>query len=195
MAVKIDVAALLDGLRHEAALVVSTLREQGTARFARAIALAGFLVFAAYAGVYAPPGRAAERLESKIASARATAEHSGRYLELREQLSAAYARLPSQAQRDQWLSDAVRESIRAGDLVTEDFRPTREQELNGLVFQTAGVAMTLRFQEFYDWLLRIEGGERLLHLQSLELIRKQDRPGYNTVSCEVSTIVPRKRYR
>lgn len=187
--------AYYDVVIREISIVAGALKEKGGKRFGRAFGVAGFLIFAAYAGVYMPPQKKSERLQSEIDRARIIAGYGAQYKDLREQLSVGYSRLPALADREQWLSNSVRDSLNAGNLVTEDFKPVREEEVNGLVFQHSAIAMTSKFAEFYDWLLRLESAKPMMHVETLELSKKMDKVGLNTVECSVETVIPKRSFR
>lgn len=190
-----DLKPILNAVKLEIEIVAGTLREKGAKRFQRALVVAGFLVFAAYMGVYAPPQKKAARLQSEINHAKQMAEYGEQYKNIRDQLALAYARLPSMNEREQWLSNAVRDSLNIAHLVTEDFRPVREQELNGLVFQSSEVALPMKFSELYDWILRLESARPMMHIQSVSVAKKTEEIGKNAVACEVATVIPKRRFK
>lgn len=194
MAPKIDPQVLLNAIGGEVNLVIGTLRDKGGKRFGRAAAVAGFLVFAAYAGIYMPPQSKSARLQAQIDKAHQLADFGEKYKDLRSQLDAAYLGLPAVADREQWLSNSVRDSLAVASLNVEDFKPVREQELNGLIFQASGVSLTLHFPELFDWILRVESAKPLLHVQSLEISKKREQPGVIGAAAEVATVIPKKRF-
>ena len=193
MALRLDV--YVSAISDEINIVAGALKEKGLKRFGRAAGGAAFLVFAAYAGVYLPPQKKSARLQSEIDKAKMMASYGSRFKDLRERVNAAYAGLPSLADRDQWLSNSVRDSLLVGGLEPENFTPVRENEMNGLVFQTSSVVLTVRFPEFFDWLLRVENAKPLMHMNSVELNKRTDRVGYNITSCDLATVIPKKRFQ
>ncbi len=195
MAQNIDPKVVLGAIGDEVNLFINTLRDKGGKRFGRAFVVAGFMVFAAYAGVYMPPQAKSARLQSQIDKAKALSDFGDRYKDLRDQLNAAYKGLPAIGDREQWLSNSVRDSLSVAGLVTEDFKPVREQEMNGLIFQASGVTLTLKFSEFFDWLLRIESAKPMLHVQSIEISKKKEQVGLNGAAAEIATVIPKKRFR
>jgi hypothetical protein len=188
---KIYVAAVSEEIN----IVLGTLKEKGAERFARAVGGALFLVFAAYVGIYLPPEKKSARLQAQIDHAKQLADYGAQFKDLRDQLNGAYNGLPALNDREQWLSNSVRDSLLVGGLEPENFTPVKESELNGLVFQTSSVALTLRFSEFYDWVLRIESAKPLMHMNSVDLVKKADKIGYNAATCDISTVIPKKRFR
>lgn len=195
MAQNIDPKVYLNMIGDEVNLVVNTLRDKGGKKFGRAFVVAGFLVFAAYAGVYMPPQQKSAKLQSQIDKAKVLADFGDRYKDLRGQLNTAYTGLPAVTEREQWLSNSVRDSLSVAGLVTEDFKPVREQEMSGLIFQASGVSLTLKFSEFYDWILRIESAKPMLYVTSIEVSKKKDQTGYNGAVAEVATVIPKKRFQ
>ena len=194
MPAPIDVKPYVEAILREISIVSGTLKEKGSKRFSRTFVLAGFMVFAAYFGVYNPPQKKSARLAAEIKRAKMMSDYSDQYKDLRAKLAAAYTNLPGTAEREQWLSNSMRDSLSAGGLIPEDFRPVREEEASGLVFQTATVSIKLRFSEFFDWLLRLESAKPMMHMASMEFVKKGGE-GYNFATFDVSTVVPVKRFR
>ncbi|OGS41316.1 MAG: hypothetical protein A2506_11460 [Elusimicrobia bacterium RIFOXYD12_FULL_66_9] len=194
MAAQIDIKPHVEALIREVSIVSATLKEKGSKRFGRTFALAGFMVFAAYFGVYNPPQKKSARLADEIKRAKMMSDYSTQYKDIRSSLEAAYTNLPAATEREQWLSNSVRDSLNAGNLVPEDFRPVREEEVSGLVFQTSTISMNLRFSEFFDWLLRLESAKPMMNLTNMEFVKK-GAPGNNYATFDVSTVVPIKRFR
>ncbi|MFI5360453.1 MAG: hypothetical protein ACHQ49_00675 [Elusimicrobiota bacterium] len=184
-------AAINDEIR----VVVGTLRDKGVKRFGRAIGGAVFFAFAAYVGVYIPPQRKSARLQSEISRAKLLVENCDKFKELREQSDAAAAGLPQLTDREEWLSNSVRDSLLVGGLEPENFTQVKENIVDGLVFQTSSISLTLRFPEFFDWLLRVENARPLMHMNGMDLTKKGGRIGYNLATADVSTVIPLKRYR
>lgn len=191
----IDFKVYAQAVTEEINIVVGTLKEKGAERFARAIGGAIFIVFAAYVGIYLPPEKKIARLQAQIDHAKQMADFGTQFKDLRDQLNGAYNGLPSLNDREQWLSNSVRDSMVVGGLEPENFTPVKESELNGLIFQTSSVAMTLKFSEFYDWLLRIENAKPLMHMNSVDLTKKPDKLGYNGATCDITTVIPKMRFR
>jgi hypothetical protein len=194
MAQNIDLKPLADAVKAELEMVMSTVKEKGGKRFGKAFGIAGIMVFLAYAGVYAPPKKKAARLQSEIDAARKLSEFGARYKDLRDQLGAIYVQLPDTKDREMFLSNAVIDSLKAEGLAPETFAPVREQEAAGLVFQTSNIAMPVRFNEFYSWMVRLETAKPLMHLQNVELTKKTDLVGVNSVTAEIGTVIPKRRF-
>ena len=189
-----DLKPYADAVILEFTIVTGSLREKGAKRFGRAFGAAAFLVVAAYFGVYMPPQQKSARLQAEIDRAKTMADYGAQFKDLRDQLNAAYTGMPQINDREQWLSNSVRDSLSVASLTTEDFKPIREQELNGLIFQVSSVSLSLRFADFFDWLLRLESARPLMHMQSLELGKRRESPGINSASCDIATVIPKKRF-
>lgn len=194
MAQNIDLKPLADFATAELEMVVATLKEKGGKRFGKAFGIAGIMVFVTYAGLYAPPKKKAARLQAEIDAARQLSEFGVQYKDLRDQLGATYVQLPQMKDKEMFLSNAVIDSLKAEGLTPETFQPVREQEQAGLVFQVSNIAMPVRFNEFYSWLVRLETAKPLMHLQTVELTKKSDLIGVNTVQAEIATVIPKKRF-
>jgi len=186
-------------LAREVETLVSAVREKGAKRFGRAFGAAGFMIFASYWLLYRPPQAKSERLDAEIARAKKLRENADQYQQLRDQLQGAYSRLPRETDREQWLFNSVRESVEKSGLVTDDIKSVQEQELNGLVFQSLPVSLNLKFAEFYDWLLRLENARPMMHVSAVDISKKGDIDassiGYNSTSCSIATVIPKKRFQ
>lgn len=194
MAQNIDLKPYVAAAQAEIDMLVSTFREKGGKRFGKAFGISAIMVFAAYAGLYAPPRKKIARLQSEIDAARKLSEFGVRYKGLRDQLSANYGQLPLMKDKEMFLSNAVIDSLKAEGLTPETFQPVREQEQAGLLFQASNIAMPVRFSEFYSWIQRLEGAKPLMHLQSVDLTKKTENIGLNTVQAEITTVIPKKRF-
>jgi hypothetical protein len=182
-------------LLREFSITSSTLREKGGHRFSKAFMFGAVLVLGSYALIYSPPQKKSSLLARRIEAAKARAEFGEQYKTVADQLGLAYKRLPADSDRAQWLSNSIRDSLSAGGLVTEDFNPVRETENGGLYYQVSMVSVKLRFSEFFDWLLRIEAAQPMMHVQSVEIMKKLGPVGVNTATIEVATVIPKQRYR
>lgn len=191
---EIDLSVYIKPIKAEIDLVITTIRDKGGKRFGKAFGIAGAFIFAAYWFIYTPPQAKIARLGKEIEAARAMSESGVRYRELRDMLTGSYGSLPFLKDQQQWLSNAMIDSLRADGLTPESFRPVVEIEANGLIFQTSSVVMSLRFNEVYAWLLRLESAKPLMHVGSVEITKKADMIGINIISCSVMTAIPRTRY-
>lgn len=188
----VDAKAVVQAVVTEAMIVVGTMKDKGAKRFGRALGASGLMVFLAYAGLYMPPQQKSARLQSEIDKAKMMSEKGAQYKDLRDQLNAAYSGLPSLTERDQWLSNSVRDSLTG--METEDFKPVNESEANGLIFQLSAVTLKIHFAQLYDWILRIENAKPMMHLQTVDIEKEKEQIGLNTVHCSVSTVIPKTRF-
>lgn len=191
---QIDLNVYVNLVKAEANLVVTTIRHKGAKRFQKAFAMAGALVAGAYFGIYKPPQDKISRLTAQIETAKAMSESSAAYQDIRTQLAGSYGSLPLLKDQQQWLSNALIDSLRADNLTPELFRPVIETETSGIIFQTSTVQLTTNFNAIYNWLLRIEGASPMMHVSSLEITKKQDMIGMNVISASVMTAIPKKRF-
>ncbi len=191
---EIDLKIYLNAIKGEGSLLLATIRDKGVKRFGRAFGMSAFLVAAAYFGVYKPPQKKISRLTREIEAARAMAESGAAYQDLRGQLVGSYGTLPHVKDRQQWLSNAVIDSLRADGLTPEMFHPIVETEDSGLIFQTSAIQLTLKFNDIDRWLQRLEGATPLMHVSALEVLKKPDILGWNSVSASVMTAIPLKRF-
>lgn len=191
---RIDWRLIFNAVKSELDVVAATLRDKGGKRFAVAFALAGLCVALAYFGVYRPPHEKGAGLTREIAKAKAMSSAGAQYKELRDELALVYATLPQMKDREQWLSNAMIDSLRAGSLTPDNFKPTVENEISGLIFQSSTVQLTIKFAEFHAWLTRLEATKPLLHISSLNVRKKPELFGWNDAKCEVMTAIPKKRF-
>jgi hypothetical protein len=191
--VRIDPNALLDFLKGEFRLVSGAVRDKGAKRFGRALALAGVMILMAYAGLYAPPQKKLAYLDREIAAARAMHESGTQYAEMSASLLRVYSSLPQIKDREQWLGNATIDSLRAEGITPESLSTPIDNEVKNIIVQRQAVALTARFPEFYSWLLRVESAKPLMHIQSVEVGKKDEPLGYNAVSCDVTTVIPKRR--
>jgi type II secretory pathway component PulM len=190
----IDLSAYVVPVKAEVNLLVNTIRDKGAKRFGKAFGMAALMIAAAYFGVYLPPQKKISRLQKEIDAARAMSQAGSAYQELRGQLAGSYGTLPHLKDRQQWLSNAMIDSLRADGLTPETFRPVAEIEASGLIFQTSTVQLTLKFADVYTWLIRLEGATPLMHVANLDISKKPDMIGWNSVSASVMTAIPKKRF-
>ncbi len=191
---EIDLNVYLNVVKAEFELLSTTIRDKGAKRFGKAFGMAGLLIAAAYFGIYQPPQKKISRLQKEIDTARAMSESGTAYQDLRLQLAGSYGSLPLLKDQQQWLSNAMIDSLRADGLTPEMFRPVVETEASGLIFQTSTVQLTIRFSDIYAWLIRLEGASPLMHVSNLEVAKKVDMIGWNSVSASVMTAIPKKRF-
>ncbi len=193
---KIDLNVYVDWIQDEIKLVAAILAEKGPRRFHRALALLCVLPLAVYLFVYAPAQKKLSTLAADLQTARTAAENAKTYKELKDLLAAPYAQLPLPKDRTDWLSDTVKEALRAEDIVPSRFMPPSEEEANNAVIQTIHITMSVKFSEMISFLARLEALQPAVYITSLE-VAKQSSPaqiGRNEVSCSISTIIFMERY-
>ena len=190
----IDPQVYLNLAKAEADLVIATLRHKGAKVFGKAFGMAGIMIALAYFGIYAPPQNKISRLTAQIAAAKAMSESGAAYQDLRLQLNGSYGTLPQMSDQKQWLSNAMIDSLRADSLTPESFLPVVETENSGIIFQTSSVQLAVKFSDLYSWLQRLESATPLMHVSSIELVKKPESIGYNRVAASVMTAIPKKRF-
>lgn len=191
----VDLDKYIAIVKSEVDLVMATMRDKGSKRFGKAFGIAGAFVFLAYWFVYKPPQAKIARLSREIEAASAMSASAVTYKDLRDQLAGSYGSLPQLKDQSQWLSNAMIDSLRVDNQTPETFRPVTEMEVSGLIFQTSAVTLTLRFNDLYAWLLRLESAKPLMHVSALDVTKKTDVMGYNSVACSVKTVIPKKRFQ
>ncbi len=199
MAEPIDLKKFSDLAVKEIELVFGTFRDKGAKRFGRTFALAGIMIAASYMLVYRPPQNKSDKLEAQIAHAKQIFDYGEKYKALREQAVAAYSRLPSPTDRPQWLANSTRALLEAGNLQSDNFGPSDETEHNGLVFQSAMISFDAHFSDVYGVLLRAENARPLMHIQRIDMAKlprsDPDDAGIAHIDCDISTVIPIKRFQ
>jgi hypothetical protein len=190
LTMEIDLNAILEKVQGEISFVNSTLKDKGSNRFSRPLAIGGFLVFGAYWFVYTPPAKKLEGLTRRIDTAKATAQFADAYKDVKARLHGVYPLLPRPNQPS--LTASVVETLRLENIIPDSLMPPAELEVSGLLVQSVTVSMTVNFAELTAWILRVEAHRPAFHLSSLNL-RKKNREKYE-VQVVVSTILPKVRY-
>ena len=116
----IDIQVYLNAVKAEGELLLTTIRHKGVKRFGKAFGISALLVAAAYFGIYKPPQDKISRLQREIDAARAMSESGAAYKDLRSQLIASYGTLPQLKDQQQWLSNAMIDSLRADSVASQE---------------------------------------------------------------------------
>ena len=77
--------------------------------------------------------------------------------------------------------------------MSDSIVPPAETEQSGFVMQTLSVSIALKFSELISWLNRIEGNQPIMHVGNLEISKRDDPLGSNSVTCEIGTMIPVKK--
>ena len=189
---KPDFKAVALRAKSELDLVVRTVKEKGAKRFSTALMIAGAMILMSHVFIYSPPKKRLATLGAEIERRRSLADSGGQYKAIRESLHRAYKVLPTQAEREQWLSAQVIDSLRVENLTAESFQPPTEEDSAGVFRQSSRLSVTMRFAEFFSWLQRIETMRPMMHVHQAEL--KKDKGGRNVASFQVVTLIPKRRY-
>jgi type II secretory pathway component PulM len=186
-------AKYLQKAQQEVSMVISTLRDRGRERFTRTFGIGVLAVFFSYWFVYQPPLKKLAGLQRKIDAAKAAATYADQFKDLRDRLNALYNQLPPLTGRDRWLTNAVLESMKAENIMSDSIVPPSEEEENGFVMQRISVSIQLKFADLMSWLNRIEATRPLLHVGSVEMGKKDEPLGANGVSVEIGTVIPTRK--
>lgn len=188
-----DFNRMVSYLQSEASFIQTTLKDKGSNRFSRPLALGAIIVFFSYWFIYLPPIKKLQGLEKRLKTARAIAEYADQYKVIRERLLALYDLLPLPAGPS--LTETIVESLKAQNIVADSLQPPAVTESAGMVFQSVSVTMTLKFSELTTWLLRIEESKPRLHVSSLNVKKKTDVLGKNEVTAVLTTAIPKERFQ
>ncbi|OGR86324.1 MAG: hypothetical protein A3J74_11445 [Elusimicrobia bacterium RIFCSPHIGHO2_02_FULL_57_9] len=192
-AVKINlqkVAAWLRALGNQARVALSTIKERGAKHFSRCFILGAIAVFACYSLLYVPTRSKLALLEKETERARAKVGYVDQYEDLYGRLSRLYSFLPDSTKRNAWLINTLIQSMKAEGVSSEAIPMPMEEEKADLVFQKVSVPATLKFSQLVPWLDRLNSTKPMIHVFSLSLEKKEDRPGDNKIIFGISTIIP-----
>jgi len=186
---KIDFNRLVSKIQDEIRLVSATLKDKGSNRFGRALLVALGAPAVCYFLVYTPAQRKLDLIDGELKVARDAAKHADTYKDLKDKVNNTYSLLPLPKDRANFLSDAVKEALRAEVIVPTDFQPPNDTDVPGGVVQSLSITMRVKFPELMAFLARMETHKPLIHVNSLELKKNTGQLGYNDVVCGVSTII------
>jgi hypothetical protein len=191
---EIDFNRLVTKLQDEIKLISSTLKEKGSERFGRTLIAALGAPFACYFLVYAPAQKKLSLIDGELRVARETAKHADTYKDLKERLNLTYSQLPLPKDRANFLSETVKEALRAEGIVSTDFQPPNDTDVPGGVVQSLSITMRVKFPELMAFLARMEASKPLIHVNSLDVTKRTDQIGTNDVICGLSTIILTERF-
>jgi len=187
---KPDLNRILEVVQGEISFVNSTIKDKGSQRFGRAIALAAILVLGAYVLVYAPPAKELAQLQRRLETAKATHKFAEEYKNIRVRLYRIYAVLPRPNQQS--LTANIVDACKLEGIIPDSLDPPQEQEAAGLAIQSVTVRMTESFDKVLAWLLRLEHHQPMLHISSLEMRKKG--LGRVETTAVITTITPKVRF-
>lgn len=187
--------SLIAAIQGDIQTAVATLKDKGLRHFSRAALVAMALPLAAHVLVYAPAKRRLSQFDNEFRLARNTAEHADAYKGLKDRLLAVYALLPPAQVRSSYLADSIKEALRAESIVASQFNPPVEEAVDGAVIQSIVITMSARFPEAMAFVSRMERSKPLIYVHSLEITKKADMPGFNDVTCGLSTVFPTERFQ
>ncbi|MCX5793958.1 MAG: GspMb/PilO family protein [Elusimicrobia bacterium] len=191
---KIDLNQIAGKVQDEIRLLSSTLKEKGSERFSRTLSIALVVPIVCYFMVYARARKRLNAVAGELAMARATATYLDTYKDLKSRLDYSYAMLPLPKDRANFLSDAVKEALRAEGIVATDFQPPSDVEVPGGVVQNLNIRMRVKFPELMAFLTRMESSKPVIYINNLDISKLSEPIGLNDVSCGLSTIIPLERF-
>lgn len=188
-----DLNRMVAFLQSEVSFIQTTLKDKGSNRFSRPLALGAIIVLFSYWFIYSPPIKKLQGLNGRLRTARATAEYADQYKTIRERLFSLYELLPLPAGPS--LTETLVDSLKAESIVADSLQPPAVAESAGMIFQSVSVTMTLKFSELTTWLLRIEEAKPRLHVSSLSIKKKTDALGKNEVTAVLTMVIPKERFQ
>lgn len=188
-----DFAKLSETIKSEALLVSGVMREKGVQPFSRTLAVAALALLLS-AMVYNHPIGRRRGLEKRLQAAKATSEYADQYKEVHDQLRRLYRQLPLLKDRDQFLLNALVDSLKAENITPDALKPPAEDEQGNLIYQNVSMSSSLKFAEFVSWLSRIESAKPTMLVTQVGFTKKPEPIGTNSVACVIHTIIPKGRY-
>jgi type II secretory pathway component PulM len=190
----IDLSRAVDKIQDEIKLITATLKDKGANRFGRTLFIALAVPYGAYYLLYTPAQKRLSQVDGELQVARSTAKHADNYKDLKSQLDTTYAQLPLTKDRANFLSDAVKEALRAEGIVPTSFNPPVEAELQGGTVQNLGIMMRVKFPELMAFLSRMETSKPMIHVNAVDIAKRSSPIGVNEVNCGLSTIIMAQRF-
>ena len=182
---------IIKRVKDEWSIAYSTVKEKGPERFGRTFALGLVAILICYFMVYVPPNKKLSGLQRRIDAAKVAADYADQYKGLHDQLNFLYMILPPSSAREQrWLTNAVLDSMKAENIISDSVVPPEEVIEQGFAVQRQNISTQLKYSELVSWLNRLEANKPLLHVDTLSLTKKTDPLGTNTVDCEIGTVIP-----
>ncbi len=191
---KINFSDAVQKTQDEIKLIMGTLKDKGTNRFGRTLAIALALPAASYFLVYTQAQKRLDQVDGELEVSRNSAKHADTYKELKDRLNMVYMQLPLPKDRADMLSEAVKEALRAEGIVSTSFNPPADTDMAGGVVQSLGINIRVKFPEMMAFLARLEAHKPAIHVSSLDLSKQSTPIGANNVSCTLSTIILTERY-
>ncbi|HAM36834.1 MAG TPA: hypothetical protein DEB40_13430 [Elusimicrobia bacterium] len=192
--IKINAWGLLDRVKDEFKLITATIQEKGVNRFGRVLILSMAVPFCVYKFIYLAADGKYGKLDKELSVAKTTSQYADSYKQLKSSLLAPYDELPPAQDRAKWLSDKVRDALRAEGLVATQLQPPQEEAGSGSIVQSLNVMIDVSFPELLAFVARLEESRPRIHVRFIELAKKPHTLGRNEVTCIVSTVFITERY-
>lgn len=181
----------LGAVVEELNFVVSSLRSRGLKHYFRAIGLGVVFVVVAQKMVFVSGQDALQRVKFDLDAASAKAQHADTYRELEDNIRRFSERLPPQQDASGWFLNTVLDSLRAEGLVALQISQVQQSE--GPNFKYLSIALTFKgkFSQTAQWVARVEGSKKLLHVSSLAIRKDPEKIGNTEVQVVVASLVPK----
>lgn len=181
----------LGAVVEELNFVISSIRTRGLKHYFRAVGLGVMFVVVAHKMVFVSGKDALERVKFELDAASAKAKHADRYQELEGNIRTFSERLPPQEDAPGWFLNTVLDSLKAEGLVALSISPVQQSE--GPNFKYLSIALTFKgkFSQTAQWVARVEGSKKLLHVSSLAVRKDPERIGNTDVQVTVASLVPK----
>lgn len=168
------------------------LREKGPRHFSRLLAVCAVILFAVYRFVYLWPAGRLQAVQAGLREARAAARYTERYNDLRARLDGFNSTLPVGKDKEHWLSEAVRDAMKAEGILFTSLSPVTQKAQGSFVVLSLTVGCRASYKQLGSWIDRLERSKTLLHVSQLDLSKDRAEMGSNQVSLTVSTVIPKE---
>lgn len=174
------------------AALIGAVREKGMGYYERPLIIAGACSVAVYFLIYRVPTVSLNRSRSEISTLSAITQYTGRYRELKDLLESYYTSLPKlkDKDRDLWLTETVRDAMKAEGLFFISLSPATEQVQGYYAQVSVNVTCRLQYKQLASWVARLERSSHAVRISRLGLNKDNSDIGINSVEITVSAVFP-----
>lgn len=184
-----EIGRLSSSFNEDLANMRDSLQDKGYKYFQRPMALGLLLILACYQLLYRAPVVRLKVIESELVATRATVKYAATYKDLRERLQILYSMLPTAKDPEEWLRNAIRESLREEGIVSNSLSSPRSNRVEGYRFLSITVTCEATYKDLATWIARLERGAALIYVESYKLAKKKAPIGMNTAEITITTAI------
>lgn len=182
---------VLGGVAEEVNFVIASVRSRGLKHYFRAVALGVLSIVAAQKIIFVSGQEKLQEVKFELDAASAKAQHADTYRALEDNLRTFSARLPPQEDSSTWFLNTVIDSLKAEGLVALSISPVQQMEGPNFKYLSMTLTFKSKFSQAAQWVARVEGSKKLMHVSSLSIIKDPEKIGNNNVSAIVASLIPK----